>query len=408
MNVNLKQAYQTGRQRGAAFLAGQEPRTATVLSSRLAQQIGWPMEKVMSEIATYDRERLDAVPSLITYPELGGCRDRIDAEDRGMRDAGVSTEMIALSRTLGFYTMTRLYQQTGRAFSLAPEIEECRTLFVPESDVGPIHAKNVDGPLIGWSPHPPIPNGAPWPFSHPIVLDGVGSGLHIDEIPSEIFPVNIYDLTYEHCVTVDAATELLVRYNYFWGHCNLIVYDPRGDSMAFEKTQCRVATRGPNRHGMNFISGMSALDPGIRDHQRRMRQTFLDQMGSDWNGPDGCFWRESEQTYLNMAAYIEQLPARPTLRQVRELMERHDPGGPLCYIGAKSHPDQLDGCWSRTMNLFLVNQRKQIRRQVRDAKPAFLDPPEVIEYGPPVPDAASKPLRRKREMNRTQAAGATR
>jgi hypothetical protein len=80
----------------------------------------------------------------------------------------------------------------------------------------------------------------------------------------------------------------------------------------------------------------------------------------------------------------------------------------LCYIGAKSHPDQLDGCWSRTMNLFLVNQRKQIRRQVRDAKPAFLDPPEVIEYGPPVPDAASKPLRRKREMNRTQAAGATR
>ena len=377
-----ERSYERGRERGAAFLAGPHPRLAMSKARGIARQLGWPLEMLVEKVAAYDRERIDAMPDLIRYPELRGSRDQIEAGDRGMRYAGVSNEMIALHRTLDFFLLTRLYEQTGRAYYAEPGVEECRVLYVPDSEVGPVHAKNVDGPLDGWEPILPTPPGTPWFWNHPIVLDGVGSGLHIDEVPPEIFPVNIYDLCYDNCATLSEATELLTRYNYFWGHGNLLVRDNHGNSMAFEKTQCRIATRGPNRHGMNFISGMGALDPGIREHQRRMRQKYLDQVGRDWDGSEGRFWRESDQTYANMAMYVERLPARPTLREINELMERHDPGGPLCYIGEKTHPQQ-PGCWTVEMRVFLLDEYKLIRRQVRDRRPAYLDEPEVISFQPP-------------------------
>lgn len=387
MKANLNHAYRAGRERGAAFLAGPHPKWLAAHVRGLAKQIGWPDETLIAKATAFDRERLDSVPSLTKYPELRGYRERIDAEDRGMRDAGVAQETIALSRSLDFYTRTRLYQETGRAYYFEPGTEECRILYMPESEVGPIHAKNVDGPLPeNATPMPPMPRGTPWFWNHPIVLDGVGSGLHIDEVPPEIFPADIYVLCYGHCTTLSEAVELLTRYNYFWGHGNLLVHDFHGNSMAFEKTQCRVATRGPNRNGMTFTSGMGALDPGIREHQRAMRQKYLDQIGDDWDGPEGCFWKMSDETYKNMARYVEELPARPTVKQVNELMERRDPEGPLCYTGEKSHPRQPAGCWSAEMRLFIVNERKCIRRQVRNGKPAYLDTPEVIEYGPPVED----------------------
>ena len=374
-------AYGKGRENGAAFLTGIMPRLLASHARGLAKELGWPVGTLLGNVTAYDRERLEAVPDLTKYPELRGCRDQLTAQDQGMLDAGVSREMIALSRTLDFYVHTRLYQETGRAWYFEPSLEECRILYVPDSEIGPIHAKNVDGPLGGLKPLPPTPKGTPWFWNHPIVLDGVGSGLHIDEIPPEIFPANIYDLCYGHCTTVSAATELLTRYNCFWGHGNLLVHDYHGNSAAFEKTQCRVGVRAPDKHGMSFISGMAAIDPCIREHHRRMRLKYLDQIGADWTGPDGCFWKECEATLDHMAVCVERLSARPTLREVNELMERHEPGHPLCFTGEKSHPDQAAGCWTVEMRLFLLNERKCFRRQVRDGKPAYLDPPELIEYG---------------------------
>ena len=161
MNTNSERAYQTGRERGAAFLAGPSQRRITSCTRLLAKQIGWPVEELVAKVKTYDQERLEAVPSLTEYPELRGHRERIDAEDRGTRDAGVSKEMIAMERTLDFYTHTRLYEETGRAYYAEAGVEECRILYVPDSEIGPIHAKNVDGPIEGWLPQPPVSRGTP-------------------------------------------------------------------------------------------------------------------------------------------------------------------------------------------------------------------------------------------------------
>jgi len=258
--------------------------------------------------------------------------------------------------------------------------EKCRVLYVPETPDGALHAKNVDDPLTYWQPRARFADNAEWPWSHPLWFDGVGSGLHVDEIPPEIFPVNPAELCREHCGTVDAAREFMVRYNYFWSSQNLLVHDVHGNSVAFEKTKCRVAVRGPNEKGINFITGMGALDPGISAFQKEMRQAYLDEIGEDWDGPDGCFWKICEGKWANMTRYVEELSEAPTFEGVKALMEKRDPSGPMCCTGEKSHPDQPAGGCTLVMDVYFVDRKRLHRRQWRGETPAYLDEPEIVEF----------------------------
>jgi hypothetical protein len=346
----------------------------------LAKAVGMTTEQLVAKVVAYDRERLDAVPDLTVYPELRGYRERLDEETRGMREGGLDDASIALCRTLNFWRDTRLLQETGRACHVVVMPEKCRVLYVPQSDVGAIHAKNVDDPLTYWRPRPPFGPNPAWPWQHPLLFDGVGSGLHLDEIPPEIFPVNPLELCREHCTTVPAATEFLVRYNYFWHSQNLLIHDYHGNSMAFEKTRCRVATRGPNAQGINFITGMGALDPGISAFQRAQRQKYLDQIGADETCSDACFWRVCWGKWHNMARYVEELSLSPTFDNVKQLMEQRDPSGPMCLTGVPSHPtDQAPGC-TLVMDIYLVDRKQLHRRQWRGKVPAFLDTPERVQF----------------------------
>ena len=377
MSARMERAYAAGRAKAESALAG------TYLKDKvrcLAAAVGWPVEELLQKIVAFDRERLDAVPDLTVYPELRGQRDLLLEGDRGARDGGLDHAMIAATRTMDFYCQTRLRQETGKAYFAMATPEKCRVLYVPDSDVGALHAKNVDDPATYFTPLPPMKQGEPWEQTHPLWFDGVGSGLHIDEIPPEIFPADPRGLCPQFCDTAEGATEFLVRYNYFWGGQNLLVHDEHGNSAAFEKTTCRVAVRGPNAHGLNFITGMGALDPGIRAHQRAMRQQYLDEIGDDWDGPEGCFWKICEGKWDNMARYVEELSSNPTLDGAQQLMEKRDPSGPMCCTGQKSHPDEKISGWTLIMRMVLMDKKQIIRRQYRNGRPAYLDPPEIVQF----------------------------
>lgn len=347
----------------------------------LADALGWPVATLQARVLAYHRQRLDAEPSLTTYPELRGYRDRLLAEERGMRDGGLSDEMIALMRSFTFWRDVHLLAETGRGWFMMPQPEKCRILYLADSDQGPIHLKNVDDPLAYWAPKPPIPPGSPWPHSSPLWIDGVGSGLHLDEIPPEIFPVDARGLCRELCRTVDEAREFLLRYNYFWSSANIIVHArDGGPGLAFEKTRCRVAVREGNAAGITFVTGMGALDPQIKAHQTAMRQRYLDQMGLDWTGADGCFWRECDHKWRNMAAHVEALSPRPTFAAAMALMKRRDASGPMCLTGVKCHPDQtLPGC-TLMMDAWILDAKRLHRRQWRGETPAYLDTPEIVQF----------------------------
>jgi hypothetical protein len=380
----LDRAYARGLERGNALVAsgeaGLDGRYWHDAARCLATLLSWPKEKVVAEVLAYHRERLDAVPDLTRYPELRGYRDLLVEEHRGMRDAGADDETISLAATLNFWRDTRLLQQTGRGWHAPVMPEKCRVVYVPETDEGVLHAKNVDDPLTYWKPRPPYPQGAPWPWTHPLMFDGVGSGLHVDEIPPEIFPVGVLELCKEHCTTVDAATDFLARYNYFWSSQNLLIHDQHGNSMAFEKTRCRVATRKPNVKGVNFINGMGALDPGIRDHQRRMRAQYLEQTGQGPDTLESRYFAFCEKKWENMARLVERLPADPGLDDVTSLMEQRDPSGPMCLTGQKVHPDEpAPGC-TLVMDVWFMDKKKLHRRQWRGDTPAYLDTPEIVQF----------------------------
>ena len=347
----------------------------------LAAAIGWPTEVVVEKVMAFHRERLDAVPDPSVYPELRGCRDLLDEEERGMLEGGLDQDTIALAKTLNFWRDTKLVQETGKAYCAMAQPEKCRVVYVPESDRGALHAKNIDNPQTYFHPHPPFPPNSPWPHDHPLVFDGVGSGLHLDEMPPEIFPVDPHALCREHCSTVPEATEFMVRYNYFWSNQNLLVHDHHGNSVAFEKTRCRVATRGPNEQGINFITGMGALDPEIRAFQRQRRQKYLDQRGWGWDdSPDGCFFITSQNKWANMTRYIAELSLNPTFDNLKQLMEQRDKDGPMCCTGVKCHPDLPAGGCTLVMCIYLMDEKKLHRRQWRGDVPAFLDAPEIVQF----------------------------
>ena len=70
--------YTRGRERGSVFMKSGGPASVRAQAKLAARQVGWPIEKLIQGVIAYDRERLDAVPSLKVYPELKGYRDRLD------------------------------------------------------------------------------------------------------------------------------------------------------------------------------------------------------------------------------------------------------------------------------------------------------------------------------------------
>ncbi len=378
-----ERAYAKGLSRGRRMLADSYVGRRYWLDAAhgLALLLDISDEEIATRVSCYHRERLDAVPDLSIYPELRGYRELLEEEYCGMRDAGVDELTIAYSVSLNFWRDVRLVEETGRAWHAAPQPEKCRIVYVPESDRGALHAKNVDDPLTYFTPRPPIAPGTPWPWNEPLCFDGVGSGLHIDEPPPEIFPADAREMAKELCTTVDEAREFLVRYTYFWSSQNLLVHDQKGNSVAFEKTRCRVAARGPNANGINWITGMGALDPGISAHQRAMRRRHLELTGQDENCADAAFWRLCDGTWCNMARYIDELSLNPSYDNLKQLMEQRDSSGPMCLTGTPCHPDDTAPGCTLFMDIWLLERRQLYRRQWRGTTPAFLDTPEFVQFG---------------------------
>ena len=293
----------------------------------------------------------------------------------------VQSELRGYRDILEFWRATRLFEQTGIAYYAHTLPANCRIIYMANSDRGALHLKNIDDPLTYWQAHAPVPKNSPWPFQHPMVFDGVSSGLHIDEIPPEIFPVDVHGLFREHCTTASEAEEFMVKYNYFWRGQNLIVHDHFGNSVAFEKTSCRVATRKPNAQGINFVNEMGALDPEIQEYQKCQRERWLKQNNWEWNdSPDGCAFTVYGQQWKNLARYVDALSTEPTWENAKQVMEQRDPSGPMCLTGEKSHPGQVVAGCTLWMDIYEMDNKRLHRRQWRGDVPAYFDTPERVQF----------------------------
>src|SRR5690606_26927385 len=131
---------------------------------------------------------------------------------------------LALVQSLGDYVRWRGYRQAVKATSLSTE--RCRVVHIAETDRGELHMKNVDDPATYWRPQPLGASDPRTTFTRQkVVLDGVGSGLHIDDEPDEIFPLNAREMVFHYAEDVPGSVDFLTRYKLFWGGQNVVLFD---------------------------------------------------------------------------------------------------------------------------------------------------------------------------------------
>ncbi len=394
-------AYQAGFRLGKTRMGGGRAKTQCVTkgganllrnAAYKAAQVGMTSEVLMARLVAFHDERVNAVPDLTVYPELKGEREILLERYRGMADAGMSREMIALSESLGFWCSYRCWKETGKipyGGPMPPEKRErCRVVYAPETDRGGIHFKNVDDPLHTWRPLPVSRHPGPWPFT-PLFYDGTGSGLHIDEVPPEIFPANAVEICKRYCATVKEAEEFLVRYNYFWGSANLLIHDEEGNSVAIDKaSRCRYAVRRPGRNGVIYINGMSSFDAEYQAFIEGQREKYLKVSGQDDTTSEGTYFRFAKGTLKNMQRRMAEFEKNPTDESLHEHMNSRDPDGPLCRIGKQHHPDDPTRAATLLQRCYYLAERMMKWRQWNGEIPVWEDEWKEVGY----PQEDQRPL----------------
>ncbi|OGV63676.1 MAG: hypothetical protein A2498_11615 [Lentisphaerae bacterium RIFOXYC12_FULL_60_16] len=280
-----------------------------------------PRPEIVRRLAAWNRERLDAVPDSIRYPELRGVKELIEAEWRGIRDgAGLSPDQWTAQCCGNSYYFRRM--------NLGAAPVGCSYAYFPTSDHGPILANNLDST-------PEEPFGPPdWPLVNEfLILGGVSSGIFNDETSPEIFPAPVFKLVGRYCRTTAEAVELLTRYNHFWGPGNLMVIDHLNHTAMVEKSACRIGVRH-SPDGFGIITAMTAEEPAMHAYVADRRAFSLKARGLPVECADTAYWRCADERRQLMNELLDENRRNPTLDGLQRLIQFRDPKrGLVCYNG---------------------------------------------------------------------------
>jgi len=361
------------------------------LASGRDEFLRWPLERILADspfverdslldgLLDFHRERMARIPSRSKYPESPPWVDYVLAVDREVqRSTGWTDLDMALYRSLQVYVQFR-----GFARAAPPPVEKCRAAFLPDSDAGRIHIKNVDDPLTHWKPE-----GRPqWLFNSSewtLGTDGVGNGLHLDDEPEDIFPLPARQMFRHYADDVPSAVQFLTRYSSFWSSGNLLVYDRQNRSAAIEKCSYNfIEVFYPGADGISHISGMTCRDPNSPQgrYQRAQRLKYLRMFGQTEQGPDMAFWNACERFERRLSEGLKTLGSPARLEALIRLFTSPWPTG-LRKEGLKVHPDQGLVGYTLITHLNLMD-RKRLMRWQRGPLPdaCFPEEPEIFDYG---------------------------
>ena len=323
-------------------------------------------------IEQFYRQRMQRIPSVEKYPESPPWVDHAIAVDRELQKrTGLSDRDMALHRCLADFTKFRGFINTAPATD-----EKCRIVYLPDSDRGEAHIKNVDDPSTFYTPEPPL---ADQPYNRPsLTLDGVGSGLHLDDEPDDIFPLPVRTMLFHYADDVPGAVEFLTRYCPFWSGQNIVLFDRDKRSVAIEKASVNhIEVFHPGPDGHSHCSGMVTRDPNSPHgkYQRAKRRQFIDHFNLDENGSDNAFWAAAENLERKLARGAAALGQPASIDKLITLFTTPYPDG-LCKTGALVHPDQPYPAYTLITRLTLHDQRLSMRWQ-RDQQLNYPAEPEV-------------------------------
>lgn len=340
-------------------------------------------EQLTAGLVTFHKERMAKIPPLSKYPESKPWVEHALAVERELvRLANLSDLEIAMLRSLGDYTTFRGYVSAKPAL-----VEKCRVAYLPETDRGEMHIKNVDDPSTFWEAPEPLPATAPWSEGPPLIWDGVGSGLHIDDEPEQIFPLPYRDMCFTYCTDVPSAVEFLTRYSQFWGGQNVVLHDRKKRAVAIEKaSRNHIEVFTDSKHGRAHCSGMACRDANSPQgrYQRAKRDQYMKLFNVPRDGADRCFWDACDKGEKMLGDFLYQ-DRTITVDEVLTLFSTPFPKG-LCKTGVKFHPDQGYGEYTLVTWASVTTESGGTGyRWARGDKPDLMWPnkPEVCVYKKP-------------------------
>ena len=262
--------------------------------------------------------------------------------------------------------------------------EKCRTVYLPESDVGALAAANKDDPLGSFRPdrRPPVskPGRKVW-------YDGAGSGLHFDEEPAGFFPVNysaMLNAIGTAAPTVPDAVEMLENLSPNWANAVVLLVDcekrsARIDKCSFNRFAARVNTKPCIEH----ISGMVCFDPAYKAYQKSLREAYLASVNGTWAGYEGAAWDANDLKDHVLDEGLKKIEKKPTYDGLLKLLTCHDKPGYLCKHGApviKGEPAL--GEYTLARQFYLIEKREYHQWQWDTEKnlPTCKAPREVYPY----------------------------
>jgi len=331
-------------------------------------------DSLLEGIEAFHQERMAKVPSRARYPEAHPWVDFVIACDKELqRLTGLSDRQMAIHRSLGEY---RCFRGTLKA---RPKlVEKCRVVYLPETDHGQFHIKNVDDPAIEWKPDPNPPTA----WQDDLVIDGVGSGLHIDDEPDEIFPLPVHRMMRTHCNDVPGAVDFLTRYSKFWSGGNYVLHDKQKRSAAIEKSSRNfIEVFKPDATGESHVSGMVCRDPNSPQgrYVAAKRQQFLDRFHQPKDCLENAFWGLCDKAEQKLATTLNK-PGHRNVEEMFTLFTTPWPDG-LNKTGKASHPSQKANFEYTLVTLACLLDERKFYRWQRDVECRYPEKPEVYDLG---------------------------
>lgn len=333
-------------------------------------------------LTAFHLERMARIPSAAKYPESVPWVNHVLAVDRELKQlAGLTDTDLAVLRSLSLFVAFRGLRKAASMAHDASSEERCRVAYLPETDRGEVTIKNVDDPLTHWKPRP-APDHLAALKRAPLRWEGVGSGLHIDQEPEDLFPLPVRDMLPHYASDVPGAVEFLSRYCPFWGRQNLLLHDRQQRSVAIEKCSFKymaVFQAGPD--GRSHISGMTCRDPGtvLGRHQQAMRREYLDLFRLPDDGTDMAFWKAADGLERKLAEGLNALGPRARCDDLVRLFTTRYPAG-LNKFGLRPHPDTKVIGYTLVTHATLFTEGTYLRWQRSADGSTFPAEPEVYRF----------------------------
>ena len=341
-----------------------------------------------AEMEKIDRERLERVPSLTKFPETKGLPDIVRAERRGFVDAtGAGPREVAYQFSWFFYCSRRL---NAHYVGVDQRPNNCTAVYIRNSkEGGPLRGRNLDDIR-----RPGLENFVPpqgTAGGRKLRNDGVSSAVLCDDEPTEMYPVQVWDLLPPDCKRVKDIIPFLERYNEFWGPQNTLLVDEYQDVVAVEKSNCRMGVRWSD-DGAAAVTACSYLIPEMKKFREERHRLSLKRRGWDETSSDWQYWLGCDARYHRLLKLTAEANARgATLADMANIVTDHAVPFPerICLAGERGHPDEPDVNWTLTSQASVLegpNRRSLFWRVEGNTacynNPPFLIPGEGVEVKP--------------------------